>query len=61
MSQDIIYADAVELAQRIRDRSLSPVEVVQSQLARRPAVTETNCRERTEKRLVCGPLSRVGV
>ena len=34
MNEDIIYADAVELARRIRDRELSPVEVVQAHLDR---------------------------
>ena len=34
MSEEIIYADAVELARRIRDRELSPVEVVQAHLDR---------------------------
>jgi len=34
MSEDIIYADAATLAQRIRDRSLSPVEIAQAHLDR---------------------------
>ena len=34
MSEDIIYADAATLAQRIRDRELSPVEVAQAHLDR---------------------------
>ena len=34
MSEDIFYADAATLAQRIRDRSLSPVEVAQAHLDR---------------------------
>ena len=38
MSEEIIYADATTLARRIRDRSLSPVEVVQAHLDRIEAV-----------------------
>ena len=38
MSEDIIYADAATLARRIRDRELSPVEVVQAHLDRIEAV-----------------------
>lgn len=38
MPEDIFYADATELAQRIRDRVLSPVEVVQAHLDRIEAV-----------------------
>ena len=38
MSEDIFYADATTLARRIRDRSLSPVEVVQAHLDRIEAV-----------------------
>lgn len=38
MSEDIIYADAATLARRIRDRSLSPVEVAQAHLDRIEAV-----------------------
>ena len=38
MSEEIIYADAAALAQGIRDRSLSPVEVVQAHLDRIEAV-----------------------
>ena len=38
MSEEIIYADAATLASRIRDRSLSPVEVVQAHLDRIEAV-----------------------
>lgn len=38
MSEDIFYADASELAQRIRDRVLSPVEVLQAHLDRIEAV-----------------------
>ena len=38
MSEDIIYADAATLARRIRERELSPVEVVQSHLDRIEAV-----------------------
>lgn len=38
MSEDIYYADAAELAQRIRDKSLSPVEVVRAHLERIEAV-----------------------
>ena len=34
MSDEIIYADAVELAERIRQRELSPVEVAQAHLDR---------------------------
>ncbi len=34
MPEDIFYTDATELAQRIRDRVLSPVEVVQAHLDR---------------------------
>ncbi len=34
MSEDIFYADAATLARRIRDRSLSPVEVAQAHLDR---------------------------
>ena len=38
MNEEIIYADAHELAQRIRDRELSPVEAVQAHLDRIDAV-----------------------
>ena len=38
MSEEIFYADAATLARRIRDRSLSPVEVVQAHLDRIEAV-----------------------
>ena len=38
MSEDIFYSDATDLARRIRDRSLSPVEVVQAHLDRIEAV-----------------------
>ena len=38
MNEEIIYADAHELAQRIRDRELSPVEVVQAHLDRIDAI-----------------------
>ena len=38
MSEDIIYADAATLAQRIRDRELSPVEVTQAHLDRIEAI-----------------------
>ncbi len=38
MSEEIIYADATTLARRIRERSLSPVEVVQAHLDRIEAV-----------------------
>ena len=38
MSEDIFYADAATLAQRIRDRTLSPVEVAQAHLDRIEAV-----------------------
>ena len=38
MSEEIFYADAATLAQRIRDRSLSPVEVAQAHLDRIEAV-----------------------
>ena len=38
MSEDIFYADAATLARRIRDRSLSPVEVAQAHLDRIEAV-----------------------
>ena len=41
MSEEIIYADAATLAGRIRDRSLSPVEVVQAHLDRIEAVNST--------------------
>ena len=41
MSEDIIYADAATLAQRIRDRSLSPVEVAQAHLDRIESVNQT--------------------
>ncbi len=38
MSEDIYYADAVELAERIKAKSLSPVEVVQAHLDRIEAI-----------------------
>ena len=38
MTEEIFYADAATLAGRIRDRSLSPVEVVQAHLDRIEAV-----------------------
>ena len=38
MSDDIVFADATELARRIRERSLSPVEVAQAHLDRIEAV-----------------------
>ena len=38
MSEDIFYADAATLAQRIRDRTLSPVEVAQAHIDRIEAV-----------------------
>ena len=34
MSEEIYYADAAELAERIRAKTLSPVEVVQAHLDR---------------------------
>ena len=41
MTDEIFYADAVELARRIRDRELSPVEVVQAHLDRIEALNPT--------------------
>ena len=41
MSEDIFYADAATLARRIRDRSVSPVEVAQAHLDRIDAVNPT--------------------
>ena len=38
MHEDICFADATELARRIRDRELSPVEVMQAHLERIDAI-----------------------